>query len=56
MTKEDCYDLDDLIKRLEKIRDMQDGGYINFPKAFYTLALEIKSLHEKIKSTSQSCS
>lgn len=37
------YELDDLIDRLESIRDGHSEA-LNFPRAFYTLALHIKRL------------
>lgn len=45
--RNDIYSLEDLILRLEKIRDDFHGN-INFPKAFYSLALEIKSIKERL--------
>jgi hypothetical protein len=43
---DDIYTIQELIDVLEKIK--QDGdGSINFCKAFYVLALEIKALKEK---------
>lgn len=42
---QDLYELDDLIKRLEDIKYKKEG-HLNYPKAFLTLALEIKNLKE----------
>jgi len=48
-TDNDEYSLDELIKKLEYIRDNSEG-FLNYPKAFYILALEIKKLKsENIK-------
>ena len=38
---EDIYTLDELIERLENIRDLKDSA-LNFPKAFLTLAKELR--------------
>lgn len=48
---EDIYSLDELIKRLEDIREGKDPG-LNFPKAFLTLAKEIQKItvYEKSKT------
>lgn len=43
METTDKYSLDELIERLENIRDGKEE-FLNSPKAFYTLALEIKKL------------
>jgi hypothetical protein len=40
------YELDELITRLEKIAHEKEGD-LNFPKALYTLALEIQKLKLK---------
>jgi hypothetical protein len=42
-TDKDPYDLNELIQKLEDIRDLKDER-LNHPRAFYTLALEIKEL------------
>ena len=39
----DIYKFDDLLNRLEKIRK-NGGGALNYPNAFYCLALEIAKL------------
>ena len=39
----DIYDLDELIERLEEIREKGDGN-LNFPKAIYCLAKEIQEI------------
>ncbi len=46
------YDLDYLITKLENIRDGQ-GSNLNFPRAYYTLALEIKALKETVECLSR---
>lgn len=46
MEDKEIYSLDKLISLLEQIR--KDGeGILNFPSAFYCLALEIKTLKER---------
>lgn len=47
MSDKEPYELDELIKRCEKIRDDGDGP-INFVKAFYTLAKEIEHLQKTV--------
>ena len=46
--KDDIYELDELIKALENIKNNGDGA-LSFPKALYCLALEIKKIKENTK-------
>ena len=46
---EDIYTLDELIDRLENIRDLKDSA-LNFPKAFLTLAKELRNTNKYVKS------
>jgi hypothetical protein len=43
---DDFYSLDDLIECLEDIKE-KGHGELNFPKAFYCLALEIRKLKQQ---------
>lgn len=44
---EDLYILEELIDNLRQI-EKNGEGVLNFPKAFLSLALEIKSIKEKL--------
>jgi hypothetical protein len=44
----DIYELDELIDKLEQIQ-LNSSGNLNFPKALYTLCMEIKKIKEKLK-------
>lgn len=46
---EDLYLLDELIENLRLI-EKNGKGVLNFPKAFLSLALEIKDLKEKVNN------
>lgn len=45
--EEDIYDLDELIERLKEIRD-GFSSKLNHPKAFLSLAKEIKKIKQQI--------
>jgi hypothetical protein len=53
--EEDIYDLDELIERLEEIRD-GFSSKLNHPKAFLSLATEIKKIKQQILAESQAAS
>lgn len=56
MNEEDSevYDFDDLIRKLVDIKE-QGTGYINYAKAFLTLARKIESLDDRYKFKDLDC-